>query len=796
MFKNYLKITIRNFLKYKIYSFINISGLAIGMACCLLIMLWVQDELSFDKFHANAGSIYRVVVMDRDNPARGVARVGAPWGPALQREYAEVSNFVRFRFTGRSLVASGDKRFYESEGLHADATIFQVFTFPLITGDPLTALREPNSIVINEDLAEKYFGRTDPIGQTLTFDNEVERKVTGVFKNVPHNSHMHFEFLLPFSSYQRWDVDKWDVNNFHLYLLIQKHSQATELEAKLPEFVRSHISDERADEALVKLQPLTDIHLYSNLHREFEANGDITYVYLFAIVAFFILAIACINFVNLTTARSASRAREVAIRKVVGSRRQQLIGQFLGESVFLSVIALILAVVLSETLLPYFSELSGKSVGLELSSKLFFLPVFAGITLVVGVVAGAYPAFILSGFRPVAALQGGDRTGSRRALLRKTLVITQFTISIFLIIGTAVAYDQFNFLSNTKLGFENEQVAVIRINNSAVKEKYQAFKHELMQNPNILDVSATANLLGGSDWGMPVFVESADGEKKFHTRILIVDHDFVETMQMDMAQGRDFSTEFANDRDNAILINEAAARQLGWKQPIGKTIRRMEGEDEAGNTIWKKARVVGVVRDFHFRSLHQEIEPMVMYIVPEWFSYLNVRIRPDQLSSTLDFMKRKWREFEPSRPFDTFFLDQDFNQFYRAERRFGETFAAFSLLAIFVACLGLFGLAAFTAEQRTKEIGVRKVLGASVSQIVVLLSREFGRLVLFALFLASPIAYYAVSKWLQGFAYRTEIGLATFLLVGLTVLAVAIFTVSSQAIKAALANPVESLRYE
>ncbi|MFQ5751118.1 MAG: ABC transporter permease, partial [bacterium] len=436
MFKNYLKIAIRNFLRHKSFSLINVSGLATGMTCCFLILLWVQDELSYDTFHENANRIYRVVRLDNKDPGQGIARAGAPWGPALKRDYPEVENFVRFRFFSRSLVSYGEKQFYEDEGLYADSTIFEVFTFPLLNGNPKTALTQPNSIVISEKMAQKYFGNVEALNKTLVFDNTKEFKITGVLKNVPDNSHFKFDFLVPFFMYNRWDANEWNVNNFHNYLLLAEGASASDLEAKMPEFVRKYIGEKAATESTVKLQPMTDIHLHSNLMREFEANSDIAYVYMFSAIAVFILLIACINFMNLTTARSANRAKEVGMRKVVGCRRQQLMIQFLGESIFMSMIAFMIAMGLVELLLPNFNNLAGKELNLDFSQNLLLIFGMVGMAFLVGVISGAYPAFFLSSFRPLSVMRATSKAGSTRSILRKGLVVVQFTISIALIIAT------------------------------------------------------------------------------------------------------------------------------------------------------------------------------------------------------------------------------------------------------------------------------------------------------------------------------------------------------------------------
>ncbi len=636
-------------------------------------------------------------------------------------------------------------------------------------------------------MAQKYFGDEEPLNKTLLFDNTTEMKITGVVKNVPNNSHFKFDFLVPFFMYQRWDTNEWNVNNFHNYLLLAKGASAEELETKMPEFIRKYAGEKAAAGSIVKLQPMTDIHLHSNLRKEFEANSDITYIYMFSAIALFVLLIACINFMNLTTARSASRAKEVGIRKVVGSQRLQLIRQFLGESLFLSIIAIILALGMVELLLQKFNTLAAKELSLNFSDNMFLTIGLVGIALIVGIISGAYPAFFLSAFRPLTMMKGSFRAGSKRSLLRKGLIIVQFTISIVLIIGTGIVYRQLAFIQNKKLGFEKEQVIVVRMGNSVVQQKQELFKNQALQNPNILNVSATSNLLGGSDWGMPFFYEGAKEDELFSSRALVVDDKFIETYNMEIVAGRNFSREFTTDISGAYILNETAVKQLAWDNPIGKRFGRPSERNEKG-------QVIGVVKDFHFRSLHETIEPLVMYMVPEWFSYFSIRIRPANIPENLAFLEGTWQSFEQNRPFDYFFLDELFARMYRAEQRLGNIFGVFSALAIFIACLGLFGLASFLAEQRTKEIGVRKALGASVSNIVLLLSKDFTKWVLAANVIAWPIAYLAMNNWLQDFAYRITIGLEAFLVAGIIAMVIALVTLSFQAIKAAFTNPIEALR--
>ena len=795
MFKNYLKISFRNLWRAKGYSAINLAGLATGMACFILILLWVQDELSYDKFHENTNRLFRVVRLDRDDPSQGVCRAGAPWGPALYNDFPEVENFVRFRGHGRTLMSRGDKGFYESEGLYADSTIFEVFTFPLLKGNPKTALTRPNTMVINERMGEKYFGTEDPVGQSLVFNNQDEFEITGLMQNIPANSHIKFDYLIPFFMYQRWDTSEWGVNNFYTYLLLAEGT-ATQLEAKIPEFLERHAGERTAAASINKLQPITDIHLHSNLLRELEANGDIANIYIFSAIAIFILLIACINFMNLATARSANRAKEVGIRKVVGSQRLQLIKQFLGESIFLSIIGILLAVGLVELLIPNFNELSGKQLSLDFGNNVFLLTGLLFMALIVGFISGAYPAFFLSSFKPIAAIKGDVGSGKSSSILRKGLVILQFAISITLIVGTAVVYRQLNYMSSKKLGFDREQVLVIRMDNSEIKSKQELFRNELLRNPAISGVSATSNLLGGGDWGMPFSYEGSGDENRFSARVLVVDPNFVETLGMQIVDGRNFSYEFTTDISAAYILNESAVKQIGFDNPVGKYFGRPTEKNEQGEWDYEKGSVVGVIKDFHFRSFHEEIQPMVLFMIPEWFSYLSVRIRPENISTTIDFVENKWHEFDPNRPFDYFFLDEIFDQMYRAEQRFGNTFVAFSVIAVVIACLGLFGLASFMAERRTKEIGIRKVLGASIINIVSQLSKDFTKWVIFANLIAWPVAFFVMTKWLQNFAYQVGMSLDTFLLAGVLALLIALLTVSFHAIKAAISNPVDALRHE
>ncbi len=802
MLKNIVKLSLRNFWKYKAYSVINLLGLATGIACFVLILLWVQDELSFDRFHANGDRIVRVVQLDTEEPGQGISRVGAPWGPALAAGFPEIESFVRFRFAGRSLFSAGDQQAFESEGLYADSTLFQVFTYPILRGDSRKPLDNPDGIVLTEKLAKKYFGDSDPIGQLLTLDANDTRIVTAIMQDVPENAHMHFDYLLPFSSYQNWDTTEWRVSNFHLYLLLRQLTPLESITDKVHQFIVDRIGEDRMRNTQVSLQPVTAIHLDSHLQREFEANGDRTNVTLFSLVALFILAIACINFVNLTTARSAKRAKEIGIRKVVGSQRSELVRQFIGESVFVSLCAVVLAGGLVELALPHFREMCGKTLPVSPWRDPGLLLIQLGTGLVVGLLSGAYPALLLSRFRPVAILKGGNPLSAANSAgntnwLRKVLVVLQFAISIALIVGTLVVYRQLGFVTSTKLGYQPEQVLVLRLSDSEVRHEVSAFRTELLRSPAITAASVTSNLLGGGDWGMTYPYTDENGEQRFQARTLIVDEHFVETMDMQIVQGRDFSTEFATDAGSAFLINETAAKSLGWDNPVGRPFNRPSGEkDESGEWTYVPGTIVGVVKDFHFRSLHEQIRPVVMFSKADWYTYLSLRVSSASLPQTMSFIADTWQRFEPKRPLDTFFLQERFDRMYRAEKRFGETFTGFAVLAIVIAGLGLFGLASFVTEQRTREIGIRKVLGATAGGIIVKLSGDFTKWVLLANLLAWPTAYFVMNNWLQGFAYRVELGPGVFVLAGLLAFTIALVTVCFQAVKASLANPVHSLRYE
>ncbi len=804
MLKNYLKVTLRNISRYKGYSFINIAGLAVGMACSVLIFLWVNDELSYDRYHTNVHQIYRVItkgkLADRDV---NIAVSPPPLAETFVQEFPEVMNAVRlYQSREKVLISCEDKRFYEERFYFADPTVFEVFTMPLIWGDSKSALSQPHSIVITQAIAQKYFGNESPIGKTLTLDNSLDFRITGLAENMPSNSHFHFNFLASLSTLELSRSPSWFNSSFHTYLVLRKDCPPSQLEAKFPAFIRKHLGPQikagmgvSIDDFFALgnrfnffLQPLTEIHLHSNLDFELEANGDARYIYIFSIIALFIVLIASVNFMNLATARSFNRAKEVGVRKALGANRLQLVRQFLAESILLSSIAFVITIALVELFLPLFNSYSGKQLELNLRSLLILPAIIIGV-LAIGIFAGSYPAFFLSSFKPVAVLRKSFEGSANSSWLRGVLVIFQFTVSIVLLIGTFVVFRQLKYIHNKNLGFEKENVIIIHGAGALGKEQ-EAFKQAILKSSSVAGAAASDYVLG-KDFDITGLKLEGSSEEGFQAiNLLCCDHDFASTLHLEITDGRFFSTDFKTD-SSSIVINETAARMFGLKEPVGKhLITTVKGNIQTFT-------VIGVVKDFHFESLHQRIRPLALRLFEEGEGeYITVRVGLADPGKIVAFIKEEWKKFAPQQPFEYAFMEDNFKSLYRPEHRAGQLFMAFSVLAIFIACLGLFGLSSHIAEQRTKEIGIRKVLGASVKGIVLLLSQEFTKWVLVANVIAWPIAYYVMSRWLQSFAYRIDVKLWMFLLAGLAAFLIALLTVSFQAIKAALANPVESLRYE
>ncbi|HEX6430453.1 MAG TPA: FtsX-like permease family protein [Niastella sp.] len=807
MYKNYLKVALRNLWKNKAFSFINITGLAAGLAVCLLISLYVFDELNYDRYHKNADRIYR---LDADLSFNGTPFSSAtsprPLPLTLVKDYPQIEQMVRVSFEYDILVRKDDQNIQEHHAVFADSTFFKVFTAPMITGDPLTALNGPNAIVIDETTALKYFNSTDVVGKTLYIDNSANCKITGVIKDLPRQSHFHFRFIRPLGkAYGSGDSD-WLSNGIHSYILVRPGVTKAFIQSKVDETVNNYLAKQlegmfhtsvrdlknKGDHFRYPLMPLTAIHLHSEKTFEFEANGNINYVYIFSVIAIFILLIACVNFMNLSTARSANRAREVGVRKVAGSTKGHLIIQFLTESVLMSYLSLLLALLLSYLLLPLFNQIAGKQMQVDTLFSSWLTPALIALVFVVGCIAGSYPAIYLSSFKPVQVLKGKIASGFKSSWLRSSLVIFQFSISIVLIIGTVVIYNQLDYIRSRKIGYNREQVLVLHnTNNLGMQSK--AFKESLLNLPGVEKATITNDLptAGPGNLNQRGWFRDAtmDAKKVAIFTSIQVDENYIPVLGMQMEKGRNFSPDYKTD-STGIILNETAAKMLGWKEPLTAQLYR-PGENYQTQTF----HVIGIVKDFNFSTMHEKVGPLVMEL-GNYGINMAIRINTKNMPSLISQIKNKWNSMAPGMSFSYTFMDNDYNNMYHAEQQTGKLFITFVVFAIFIACLGLFGLVTYAAEQRTKEIGIRKVLGAGVGRIVTMLSKEFVRLVFIASLIGFPVAWWAMDKWLQSFAYRINISWWVFLIAGCTTMTIALVTISFQAIKAAIANPVKSLRAE
>jgi putative ABC transport system permease protein len=790
MIRNYLTVTLRNFRKNKAYSAINITGLAIGMACSILILLWVRDELSYDRFHANAGRICRVY---RDEavtaPGSGSALTSPPMAAAFKKDFPEVLLATRFGTWQRRLVVGGDKTFTETGYMHADPDFLEMFSFPFVKGDPRTALSKPYSVVLTESAAAKYFGAEDPIGRTLTVDRAFDVVVTGIVRDLPANSSLKFDLLSPFKILLTEYIgdengDNWGFNSFSTLLLLAPGVRAADFNGKLDGYLQRYVEK---DTDRLAVQPLAAIHLRSTIGHDGLGTNGIKYVWIFSALAFFILAIASINFMNLTTARSAKRAREVGLRKVVGARRSQLVRQFFAESVLMSLISLGLALILVEASLRPFNAISGKTIATSWSANLPVLFGCLGLAVATGLLSGIYPALFLSSFRPVRVLKGTLSTAGGGPIFRKALVIVQFTLSVFLITGTAVIARQLAYMRTNDLGFDKGRIVHLRLFGE-LPGKYAAIKERLLQNPDVASVTASLalptdiqNSPGTPEW------EGKDPDVQMEIRADFVDFDYIETFDVPIVEGRSFSRQYGTDAEEAYLVNEEAVRRMGLAgSAVGKRF-----------AFWgREGRIVGVMKDAHFQSYRRKIEPLAFKIFPDWFRFLYIKVRPGDMAASLRSVEKTWASMALGYPFDYSFLDKDFEDLYRAEARMGTLFRIFAALAVFVACLGLFGLASYMAEQRTKEIGIRRILGASVPEVTTMMSREFARLVLAANLIAWPAAWYFMGSWLKGFAYRDALSPWSFVVSGAIAMAIALATVVSLSARAAVGSPSKALRYE
>ncbi len=807
MLKNYIKIAFRNIRNQKSYAFINIFGLAIGMAATILILLFVQDELSYDKYHEKSDRIYRVSrewVDENGETSLHLGHCAPPFGPLLQNDYQGIiDEAVRIGSAYGPLIVHEDIRIEEDRFYIADANVFNVFSWNLIHGKAETALVEPGTVVITESTALKYFEKTDVLGEELEFNNfgmTFPLKITGVTKDVPLNSHFTWDFLASFATLEQAFgresmMQNWGSNNYATYVLLTQSSRPTDLESKFPEFFDKHMQAHQgrkpSERNRLHLMPITDIHLHSHLDSEIEANSDIAYVYIYTIIAVFILIIACINFMNLATARSAKRAKEVGLRKVMGAYRSGLIKQFIMESVIFAVLGLIVAALIVYIVLPYFNDFIGKQLSIDVFNNQFVLLLMIGCVLFVGLVAGSYPAFFLSKFQAASILKGGHKSAGKKFNLRSALVVVQFFISIALIISVGIVQDQLEYMRTKNLGFNVENVMVLPSSNE-VYNQFESLKQQFSEQPGIQSVTLASRVPSGRLLdSQGASAEVGDEMKNLNIRIadIHVDHDYLNALEMEFVAGRNFDVNRASDSTEAFVLNEAAIRGIGYESAESAIGKRFEYGQ-------RKGRIIGVVKDFHFESLHQSIAPIVFLVTTGRANAVVVRYDQSRKEEVESYLKEQWTYLRPGFPFDYYEVENRFSDQYESEDRLADVVTWFSGLAVLIAALGLFGLASFIAERRIKEIGIRKVMGATIWQILILLTKGFTVLVLIALLIAIPVAYFGMDSWLENFAYQGAIRIWPFLAAGCFALGIAWITVTFQTLRAARSNPVDSLRYE
>ena len=797
MLKNLIKIALRNIVKEKIYSAINILGLTIGITCSLFLLMYILDELSFDRYHKNADNIYRVVsdIREPDNAfVWAVAQI--PLADELRDNYPEVSNAVRFFGLGRTLYKNGDKQFYETDFFLADSTVFDMFTYEFISGDPATALDNPFSIVLTEKIAIKYFGgASQALGQSLQNQQGEEHKVTAVLKDVPLNSHFRFSALISRRSQPGYQ-GSWGSFGVSTYIQLPTGYDLTKMYGSLDKIIKEKVNtifDQFNIKIKYVLQPITEIHLHSKIQDEAEAGGDITYIYIFAVIATFMLIIACINYMNLATARSANRSKEVGLRKVMGSQRRQLVTQFMTESIVIACISLVVAVILIYALLPGFNTLANKELPFSYVLQPTVLFSLIGIVIFVGIVGGSYPAFYLSGFNPVSVLKGKMASRGGSVIFRKVLVVFQFGISIFMLICTMLVFEQLKYIRNKDLGFDKARVIRLDLSEKELRDKSSVLAERLKQIPIVTDVGMADASPGQGISKNLIKVEDEEGKLSDRgVDLYAADFDFINTMGMTILQGRDFSRDIPSDTTYAVLVNEAMVRRMAWTNPLGK---KFVFDDGGTSKDPVETQVIGIVKDYHQNSLYDPIEPLLIYPSKD-LNYVFVRTAEGDVKESVAAVEKAWHEIYPNSIFEYEFLDQDFNSQYKADEKRSMIFTMFSGLTILIACLGLLGLSAFTTEQRTKEIGVRKVIGASVSGLIYLVSKEFFLLVGIGTLVSFPFAWYLTEAWLQNFAYRIELGheWPTFFFSAILACFITLATVSFHVVRAASANPVKALR--
>jgi putative ABC transport system permease protein len=796
MFPHYLKVAYRSALRQKGYALINIIGLAMGIAVTICIMLYIRYELSYDRFHENYERIYRVSLRANfGHDPIDAAVISPPMGPYIVRNFPEAENFTRlYKPTGSGYFRLEDKKFYENNLMWVDSAFFKIFSFRLIRGNPDEALNRPNSLVLTQSAARRYFGDDDPMGKTLIQNDSKNYTITGIVEDPPPNSHFDFDMLGAFIdltiSFGNEYFENWGAFSFHTYLLLANGADPAVLQARFPEMIINNMR--RISEQNYKVEPylqrLGEIYLHSKLMREIEPTGDFVNVIIFSAIAAFILLIACINFMNLATAQAFARSREVALRKVHGAGRKHLITQFIGESLLYTSLAMVLALLLAELFLPLFGGIVNKELSIVIPGFATVIPVLVAVVLITGLVAGSYPAFYLSSFNPLRVFKSMAHHGKRRVGFRNILVVFQFGISIFLIISSLIIYNQLNYVKTKDLGFDTAKTVLIPMNGSRQRSKMDAYKNELANLASVISVSGSRHVPGRGLDGNSFIPEGMDDKTPWLIYYLGAEPGYVETMGMKMILGRDFSYDFGTD-SMAVILNQTLYNKLGWEDPIGKKLKIIsEGEPH-------DYHIIGVVADFHIQSLHDGIEPMILTWAPRHY-YLNVRLGPGNIDQQLKQVEEKWSSMEPDAPFTYEFVDQSFQASYRADQMAGKLFIFFTALAVVIACMGLLGLTAFMTGCRYKEIGIRKVLGAPVTGIIITLASGYSKWVLAANIIAWPSAYFIMSRWLENFAYRTEINFLLFVVAGIITLLIAWLTIGWQTIKAATANPVEAIKYE
>ena len=804
MLRNHLKIAYRNFIRNKLYSFINVFGLAIGLSICMIISLWVLRELSYDRFHEKANRIYRVErELFRDNLYQRWPITGGLYKQALIDDFPEIENAVRF-WRREFAIKDHKNDIHRKETFAVDNSIFKIFDFPLEEGDEETALADPMSVVLTRDNAVMFFGTEDAVGKSLSFEWEgapVDFKVTGILEEVPENSHIHFDMLISIASSPEEDFADWRSNYLYTYVLISENTPVSQLEEKLKTFVTQRLEPHYGDlliqnrgkgiHELLKMHlfPIVDIHLHPSINWEVEAGGSISSVFIFSSIAFLILIIACLNFVNLSTARASKRAKEVSLRKTVGADKSQLRVQFIQESVLLAFVSFALAVIMSSLFVQAYNSIFAENLSLSVFLQLKNLIILMGTTFVIGISAGLYPAYYLTRFEPVEVMKGVPLSGSRKSVFRRNLVVVQFSISIILIIGMLTVYKQMRYIQTRSIGFDKENVVILPVRSQQIAQNYDSFRNELKMIPQVESVSASSEVPADTHYSNSYY-NRLDSDEPVSLYLFFSDYDYVDTYQMEILAGRAFSRDFSTDKQGTIILNESAAKRFGWT-PEEAAGKELEGPYSDGN-----ARVVGVVKNFNYKSLRRDVEPMAIILDPEYIRAISVRIAPGGIERTLSHIQDKWKNAFPGEQFEYGFMDDRVNQLYTREKKMQKIFVIFSSLSVLVACLGLLGLVSFTSEVRTKEIGIHKVLGASTGSVILLLSRDFVRWIVIANIVAWPLAWFMMNRWLQNFAYRAKIGWAVFVLAGFVTVLLAVLTFLFQTLRAACAKPANSLRYE